>query len=324
MKDAFRKDEYLSAGDVAFDTLSSMIWGGQFSPGQKLILSDLERMLRMSKTPIMVALDRLSKEGLVAHIKYRGYFVEDGKVLELKSRLKGDEATPAGSGNLIIPDHEVEFHQSPTNSVNQTTYERIRELILTSEFAPGQKLIYADLEAKLKVSKTPVTNALTRLESEGYVYLKRNAGYYVRNIKADEIYEMLEARLKIEVANIDFVINNITNKDLENLHNINKIHSLYTPDYYDKRKSQFNVDFHLELARIGKNRFMLRYMEHIYGWFSLRGRFSVVPSSRIITSGLEHKEILQALGSRDRRRTKMLLEKHLKGPIKDMLDNAKR
>ncbi len=324
MKNVFRKDENHSASAIAFGTLSSMILSGQFSPSQKLIISDLERMLQMSKTPVMAALNRLIKEGLVTHIKYRGYFIEARETLELKLRPKDDVSAPTGTSNLITPGRDVELHQSPTNSMNQTTYEKIRDLIFSSELAPGQKLIYADLEEKLGVSKTPVTNALTRLESEGYVYLKRNAGYYVRNIKADEIYEMLEARLKIEVANIDIIINNITNRDLEDLSKINKIHSDYTPDYYDERKNQLNVDFHLHMARIGKNRFMIRYLEHVYSWFSLKGRFSYAPASRIVTSGLEHKEILKALGSRDRKRTKILLEKHLKGPIKDMVENVRK
>ena len=324
MKNALFKKDYLSAGDVAHKKLSFMIRGSQFSPRQKLIFSDLEELLQMSKTPIMAALNRLVKEGLVDHIKYRGYFVGDNEALEGQKRLKGAEHPPDIDPVYIADDSAAETPRLPVNSLNQTTYEKLKDLIFSSELAPGQKLIYADLEEKLGVSKTPVTNALARLESEGYVYLKRNAGYYVRNIKADEVFEMLEARIKIEIANIDFVINNITNKDLEELNNINSIHSAYTPHYYDKRKNQLNVDFHLQMARIGKNRFMLRYLEHIYSWFSLRGRFSVVPSSRIVTSGLEHKEILKALGSRDRKRTKMLLEKHLKGPIKDMLDNAKK
>lgn len=317
------RDGYVPSTDLAYRKIKKMIMSRGFSPRQKLLFSDLERMLGMSKTPIVAALTRLAEDGLVEHIKYRGYFVADLDLANLDAGTDVDELQPDDELDISPDFEESALDDASAVSLNQTVYARLRELILSSELSPGQKLIYADLEAKLGVSKTPITGALVRLETEGFVYLKRNAGYYVRNIKADEMHEMLEARIKVEVANIDFVINNITNNDLDELEELNRIHSGYLPDHYDKKKSKYNVDFHLYLARIGRNRFMLRYIEHLYSWLSLEGRYTVVPPSRIVRSGLEHDEILEALRQRDREQVKILLEKHLRGPVDDLWNKMK-
>jgi DNA-binding GntR family transcriptional regulator len=314
---------YVSPTDLAYRKLKKMIVSRGFSPRQKLLFSDLERMLGMSKTPISAALTRLVDDGLVEHIKYRGYFVADLDLASLDVGVDVDESPSDGALDISPDLEESPLDDASAVSLNQNVYTRIKDLILNSELSTGQKLIYADLEEKLGVSKTPITSALVRLESDGFVYRKQNAGYYVRNIKADEMHEMLEARIKIEVANIDFVISNITNNDLDKLEELSRIHKAYLPDHYDKKKSQNNIDFHLYLARIGRNRFMIRYIEHLYSWLSLEGRYTVVPSSRIVGSGLEHDEILEALRQRDSEQVKILMEKHLRGPVNDLLNKIR-
>jgi DNA-binding GntR family transcriptional regulator len=275
----------------------------------------------MSKTPILIALTQLRNEGLVYHIKNRGYYIED--VDTEKYKLINDIHEFMEEGYVATKnnsdDANVFISKYTTFSIKHITYKNIKELIL-NEYAPGQKLIYSDLEKKLCVSKTPINNALSRLESEGYVFLKKNVGYYVRDIKADGFCEVLEARVKLEVANIDFVMMKITDADLVQLEELSKEHSSYITDYYDKKKYQLNANFHLALASIGGNRFMIRYIKNVYGWMSLRGRFSITPSIRMVESGVEHADILKALNRRDTRNVRSLLEKHLRGPIKYMVD----
>ena len=310
---------YISLPDRAYEAIKNMILDKAFSPKQKLLFSDLERVLQMSRTPIIKALNLLVNKGLVVHIKNRGYFAGSHGEADNDLPLLSDETF---INNMIK--HRENFNKSGEigasgMSLDQAVYGILREMILTSKFTPGQKLIYADLAKILGTSKTPITSALARLENEGYVQLKPNTGYFVSNIGADEFHEMLEARVTIEVANIDYVVSNITNQDFEKLEAVNRIYKDYRPDHFDKKKSQLNENFHLQLARIGKNRFMIRYIEHLYGWLSLRGRFTMVPATRITKSGMEHSRILSALKKRDKSPVRKLLEDHLRAPIQDVM-----
>ena len=61
-------------------------------------------------------------------------------------------------------------------------YNRIMKLMLDYEIVPGQRLVFVDLANQLKVSRTPVNNALSILAQEGYLDFVPNQGYSVRQI----------------------------------------------------------------------------------------------------------------------------------------------
>ena len=61
-------------------------------------------------------------------------------------------------------------------------FRRIKQLILNQEVIPGQKLVYDDLAKRLKMSRTPIINALNRLEQLGLVVSESNRGDTVTNV----------------------------------------------------------------------------------------------------------------------------------------------
>lgn len=84
---------------------------------------------------------------------------------------------------------------NPTN-LNDVVYELLRERILNHDFMPGQRLDLSELEAILQVSRTPLKNALTRLEVEGLIEIQPRRGTYVATIsiaKLDEAYKIRSA-----------------------------------------------------------------------------------------------------------------------------------
>jgi len=215
-----------------------------------------------------------------------------------------------------IMDMKTNNKESRFGSMPAVAYQQLKSMIMDAVLAPGQKLLYADLENRLKMSKTPIISALNRLESEGYVSLKKNAGYYVKGSQPEEILEIMEARVKLEVANIDFVIRNCTDSQLGELDKIHADYCKYVPEVYDKKKLLMNTRFHLQMARMGGNSFMVRYIEHIYELFDLRVRFAFLPSSRVRASAVEHEKLLDALHCRKKSELKSLLTEHLKQPIR--------
>lgn len=80
--------------------------------------------------------------------------------------------------------------------VADTVYTRLREAILSAELRPNRRLVEDELAEWLNVSRTPVREALLRLEQEGLV--ERNRGWIVRENDPSEIRARLECRLAIE------------------------------------------------------------------------------------------------------------------------------
>ena len=212
------------------------------------------------------------------------------------------------------------------NSFGSTTdfaYLKIKELILRGKLSPGQKILYNDLEARLNLSKTPIISALNRLESEGYVYSKKNAGYFIKEINVEEVIQVLEARVILEVANLDNVIKNQNSSAMKNLEKAYSEYLSYNSQIFDRKKSFLNSKFHVQLSRVGKNEFIIRYIEHLYEWIDLRFRFSAVPPVRIKKSETEHGEIIKSIREKNNRMASKLLRNHLRAPIPFIINNLK-
>jgi len=83
--------------------------------------------------------------------------------------------------------------------LNDVVYELLRERILRYDFAPGQRLDLPELEAMLQVSRTPLKNALTRLEVEGLVEVQPRRGTFVAGLNTEKLDEAYKIRSAFEL-----------------------------------------------------------------------------------------------------------------------------
>jgi DNA-binding GntR family transcriptional regulator len=83
-------------------------------------------------------------------------------------------------------------------TLGEKTYHQIKNLILAGKIRPGERLLYGRLVAALGVSQTPIKEAFTRLENEGYVVTLTRKGTFARKFSPGEIREAFEIREMLE------------------------------------------------------------------------------------------------------------------------------
>jgi DNA-binding GntR family transcriptional regulator len=88
--------------------------------------------------------------------------------------------------------------QHPVPSLPEVVYGHLRDLILSGRYAAGQPLRQEEIARSLNVSRVPVREALTRLESEGLVQLRPRRGYMVVALSPDEILEISDIAERLE------------------------------------------------------------------------------------------------------------------------------
>lgn len=91
------------------------------------------------------------------------------------------------------------LHPVSGESLADGAYRRISEALLSGALKPGARLVMDTLAAQLEISRTPVRDALRRLEREGLIEPTGRRGYIVRPLKPDEIHHLYEARMAVEV-----------------------------------------------------------------------------------------------------------------------------
>jgi DNA-binding GntR family transcriptional regulator len=69
---------------------------------------------------------------------------------------------------------------SASHNISESTFERVRDLIVHGKLAPGSRVIEADLAERLGVSRTPIRSALHRLRQEGYIVVSAGSGNKAR------------------------------------------------------------------------------------------------------------------------------------------------
>jgi DNA-binding GntR family transcriptional regulator len=200
-------------------------------------------------------------------------------------------------------------HPASAPSKEEEAYLAIKKDIIARRFAPSQKIIFRDLEEKLGMSKTPITSALARLEQEGFLFSEHNRGYYVKELTKEEIKQLYRLRIGLEKIAVEFAIENCKPKDLLKLKSVLEAYLIHDCSYYDVTRLQLDLDFHLQIARMSGNKYLLQFLTQIYE----RARIGFVPAFMtplIPRFKEEHSQIVKAIANRDIQKAKRLIKKH--------------
>ena len=194
-------------------------------------------------------------------------------------------------------------------SKNQEAYRLIKNLIIDQKFFPGQKLIYRDLEEKLSMSKTPIINGLVMLEREGFVEAKKNRGFYVCDATTDENIMIIDLKAKLEEIAVEYAIEHYTNGDLVILKEKMTAYDQYECQYYDRKRLFLDTDFHIQIVKMGKNRFLTSTMQMFYEniYFRIKVAFLAQYLEKFRN---DHKRIFESIEKKNLETAKKILRGH--------------
>ncbi|MCJ8013618.1 GntR family transcriptional regulator [Paenibacillus sp. KQZ6P-2] len=104
------------------------------------------------------------------------------------------------------------------NNLTDEIYQIVKEDILSHRFAAGEKINIDQLARDLEVSNIPIREALSRLQSEGYLHTVPFKGMFVNQMTVQELNEIYEIRLYLEPQAVKKAALNIPDSKLEWLH----------------------------------------------------------------------------------------------------------
>ena len=101
--------------------------------------------------------------------------------------------------------------------LREVVCETLRDAIRSGILKPGERLMEIQLAEELGVSRTPVREAIRRLELEGYVIMMPRRGTYVANLSIRDVNEVFEIRTSLESLSSGLAAERITDDELERL-----------------------------------------------------------------------------------------------------------
>lgn len=191
------------------------------------------------------------------------------------------------------------FNKKPTESPSDIACRRLKELLLRGVLNPGQKLPYKELSELIGMSKTPIINALNQMVNEGFVEHELNRGYRIKEIDEADINYLLNIRLELERLNVKNAIKNCSNKDLDCLKRRVEMLSEYNPKFTDAKKLALDMNFHLEIAKIGKNTYSYIFLKTVLGHITFRYRFERGVDNRKTKIDTQHYQMVECISKGD-------------------------
>lgn len=154
---------------------------------------------------------------------------------------------------------EQSFPRIDSPKISETVYNILREKIISKELAQGERLDLNEISKLLKVSKTPLKEALSRLEMEGLIYILPRSGTFVSNPSVDDIAESFDVRRILERYAVELIATNASDEDLSKLASIvtemGKLAEQTPIELAYPRYLELDHEFHRQLvARSGNKR----------------------------------------------------------------------
>ena len=202
-----------------------------------------------------------------------------------------------------------------TKLINRPLYEdvaeKLREQIFAHELAPGSWLDEQSLAAAFGISRTPMREAIKVLASEGLITTKMNKGAYVTEVDRRDLEQIFTVLSLLEGQAAKETAMKATEDQLTQLDNL---HHRLEKAAADRDTGQFfeiNVKFHELIQEIAGNKWMNGVIEDLRKVLKLQRRDSLSRNGRLMSSLIEHREILQAILKRDPQEAELAMRKHL-------------
>ena len=207
--------------------------------------------------------------------------------------------------------------------MTEEVYEAIKERILRRELQSGERLIERRLASELGVSKTPVREALSRLEREGLLRLKPHCGAAVAHFDERQAADLLDLRELLEGFAAERAAARVDSRRLEALERL----IAAAAEAVDAGDLDQYTDIDLKLHRLVReatgNEALCRVLSSIEDQIRLVMTASVGLEGRARESLAEHEALLAALARRDGPAARRAAERHIRRVREAILEHLR-
>lgn len=209
-------------------------------------------------------------------------------------------------------------------SLTDRVYRDLRHGIITGVISSGTRLVETSLASQMKVSRTPVREALHKLALEGFLYSIPRAGYIVEETSEADIKDLFATRTAIEQIAVKWAIEKITDEELQRL----EVNLRKTDDAINTGTTESMMDldaeFHQTIYRAARSKTLYKISQTLSD-HTLRFRIACIHVPEIAVRARQgHTEIFKALKTRNASLAEKAVKDHLDIVINDILNHLEK
>jgi len=198
-------------------------------------------------------------------------------------------------------------------SLRDQAYAMLRQAIADADIYQSRDEIRLDervLSETLGVSRTPVREAMTLLEQEGFLRMVPRRGIYIVRKSKREIVEMIQMWAALESMAARLATLHATDHEIQKLRHMFDHFRDSTPAEHIAEYSDANIAFHQAIVELSKSQLILDTIKNIFVHVRAIRRMTISQSDRASRSIVDHLRIIEALERRDTELAEKLVRQH--------------
>jgi DNA-binding GntR family transcriptional regulator len=207
--------------------------------------------------------------------------------------------------------HSEDRKRKKKKLLREQVYTSIKGAIIGGEFEPGRRLIEEKLAEDMKTSRTPVREAIQKLEKEGLIYRLPRGGFAVKGVSEDEVEEVFGLRGILEGYAGYLATARMDEQELRALEEVIAKEEQCLVSMNAEEFIRLDGEFHDILYKAAKNNRLYGLLndlrDYMYRYRVIILRYQRKPQLAV----QDHKEMVSSIKSKNARQVEKLVRKHM-------------
>lgn len=199
-------------------------------------------------------------------------------------------------------------------ALGEAVFQSLCEALQAGAYRSGDRLREEEVAQRLKVSRTPVREALGRLAARGFVEPAAGRGLIVRSLDIGEVLELYAMREILEGAAARLAAEHASRPEIEAMMDIEQ--ALAAASANPAQMARLNRALHETICRAARNRYLDNASGELQDWIALLGPTTFSVAGRPSTSHREHQAIIDAIAAQDAANAEKLARAHIREALR--------
>ncbi len=201
--------------------------------------------------------------------------------------------------------------------------ETLRQAIQEGTLQPGERLMEIQLAQELGVSRTPIREAIRKLELEGFVVMIPRRGTYVADISLKDVSQVFEIRSALEELAAGLAAERITEEEIEHLERMLVEIGDYIEDKDMDKIVEADVEFHEVLYKASRNDRLVEIINNLREQMLRFRSISMNQPGRLAKTWEEHRQLVEAIADRHITQARKIAVLHMEHSEQALMDGMK-
>ncbi|MCR5029982.1 MAG: GntR family transcriptional regulator [Selenomonadaceae bacterium] len=207
--------------------------------------------------------------------------------------------------------------------LREVVCETLRDAVRRGVLQPGERLMEIQLAEELGVSRTPVREAIRKLEMEGYVIMMPRRGTYVADLSIRDVNEVFEIRTSLESLASGLAAERITEDELEKLQRLLVEIGAHIKNGDMESIVRTDTEFHDLLYQASRNKRLVGIISNLREQLTRFRTTSMSYPGRLKATLEEHRNIVEAIAQGDEKAARKAAEHHMEKSEQTLLASMK-